>query len=139
MRANDRRVCALMGLVFLHVVVRQSAGFLDRGLLGGVLGMAVILVGAGPLAFRLARRLRRRTTQAPKATAEPGFGPYRSSAGNVLETPARKVFGAFAGDVVCLVRALAVWAELRSPEPLQRLVLSKEREAPCVVAPCGPR
>ena len=133
---HDVRTVSLLALIPSLFLVRHWVGHIERGPTGLAITAFFVLLGSLPIASRIVRHFRSR--QATKATAEDG--PYRTAPNVEAPTlpssrPARSARPALA-DLVCLVLALAVWAELRSPEPLQRIPPFHANEKRCVVAPC---
>lgn len=124
MISKDLRTLCLVLLVPSLFVVRHTMGHLEPGPKGLAVTVFLLLLGAVPAGARLVRHVlvRRAPNEGADDSAQPessGFGTMRSGL----------------ADLLCLVLALAVWAELRSPEPLQR-VQPLRSDKRCVIAPC---
>ncbi len=128
MSRHDVRTLSLLGVLGVLILVRHTRGYIERGPLGWAFALAVFGLGALPLFFRLAKR-----PQTPPAA--PSVGPYRSLSAPAEPTVGRASRWWICADVLCLVLALSVWAELRSEEPLQR-IHRRPVERQCIVAPC---
>lgn len=136
MTPNDVRSVSLLAMIPSLFLVRHWVGYVEPGATGLSISVFFVVLGSLPVIRRIARYLR--TRQAPGATAEDS--PYRTAshleASTLLSSgPARRARPVLV-DLVCLVLALAVLAELRSPEPLQRIPSYHADEKRCVVAPC---
>jgi len=133
---HDVRTVSLLALIPSLFLVRHWVGHVDRGPTGLALTAFFVVLGTLPIASRIVRHFRSR--QATKGTAEDG--PYRTApkveAPTLPSSPTTRSARPALADLVCLVLALAVWAELRSPEPLQRIPPFHSNEKRCVVAPC---
>jgi hypothetical protein len=136
---HDVRTISLLALIPSLFFVRHWVGHIERGPTGLALTAFFVVLGALPIASRIVRHFRSR--QATKGTAEDG--PYRTAPKVAAPTlpPTSSAPSAHSprpalADLVCVVLALAVWAELRSAEPLQRIPPLRTNEKQCVVAPC---
>jgi hypothetical protein len=133
---HDVRTISLLALIPSLFFVRHWVGHIERGPTGLALTAFFVVLGALPIASRIVRHFRAR--QATKVTAEDG--PYRTAPkveGPTLpSSPATRSARPALADLVCLGLALAVWAELRSPEPFQRIPPFFANEKRCGVAPC---
>lgn len=121
MISRDLRTLCLALLVPSLFVVRHTMGHLEAGPGSLVVTVVLLALGGVPLGARLFRSLRANkapSTDAPQA-----------------ETSASRPVRSGLADLLCLVLALAVWAELRSPEPLQR-IQPLQNDKRCVIAPC---
>ena len=124
MISRDLRTLCLVLLVPSLFVVRHTMGHVEPGPKGLAVTVFLVLLGAMPAGARLVRHVR--TRQAPNEDVHPSAQPKSSGSGPVRSGLA---------DLFCLVLALAVWAELRSPEPLQR-VQPLRSDKRCVIGPC---
>lgn len=124
MISRDLRTLCLVLLVPSLFVVRHTMGHIEPGSKGLAVTVFLLLLGGLPAGARLVRHLR--TRRAPSEDALESTPPKSSGSGTVRSGLA---------DLLCLVLALAVWAELRSPEPLQRIQPLRSDKR-CVIGPC---
>lgn len=112
-RSNHLRTIVLLALACGIMALRAMDSHLGPGIAGTIGAAAFVVTGLVPLLERSVRALRKKPT-----TARPTGGPYRDA-----PPPAPVVVGnrwaSWGVDVLCLVLALAAWAELRSPEPVR--------------------
>lgn len=131
MTSHEIRTASLVSLVPLVFLVRHTTGLVEASPRGAVLTALFVLVGIAPLLHRLLERFKSRT----KARAG-NDGPYRTVPRDDAAGVPPSFVRAALGDALCAVLALAVWAELRSAEPLQRIPITDPYAQRCTSAPC---
>ena len=131
--SNNRRALALLTTLAAFVLVRTTSGFLDSSPVGIGAGAVMVALSALPLVVRGIAAFRRKRP----SVSVGNHSPYRASASIPEESPApRPIAASVAVDLLCIVLALATWAELQSPEPLQTFPRRTTRAQPCGVVPC---
>lgn len=131
MTPHEIRTTSLVSLVPIVFLVRHTTGIVESSPRGAMLTALIVLVGSAPLLHRLVERSRERATARPTDD-----GPYRTDPLQEAAPPPSSFARGALGDALCVVLALAVWAELRSAEPLQRIPIPAPYAQRCVSTPC---